>query len=445
MTADLYKDDLNQLPGGELYRAIEAFTRVLAPFESRPQENYRLDFKQEWSDGALKTVAAFANTFGGVLIIGVSEKDGRPDCLVGIESAGELKTRIASSIASNISPTPSYEVGECTTPEKRLCVVRVRKGTQLHFLTKKGESPVYVRNEDESRPADAARLQALIADRLSARDSEHDLVARTLVIRSQLFVTTAGITGEAAEQEKRVRQRSNTALVVAVIPFAGQRLELDRSVENKFHQMIRKNYPQIFELDGSMSRREDRGRDWFEYSLLHNDRDYERKWRLNSSCEFAYASQMKVSLEGAGDHWSLCDVAGHLIFTLRAAKDLWDFAGYLGSARLGAYLDVPGLALAYYGDRHPYGFPSLFHNSHLSIDARACSREATPVSHGSAEADVNYASVTTELSDNVGLVLNQLLRALGRDADLGLLRSEAEHLTTVKISSRGFWGGYEVG
>jgi hypothetical protein len=29
------------------------------------QEGYLLDFKETWSDSALKTVAAFANTFGG--------------------------------------------------------------------------------------------------------------------------------------------------------------------------------------------------------------------------------------------------------------------------------------------------------------------------------------------------------------------------------------------
>src|SRR5215469_5517417 len=116
MAVDLYTDDLSGLSNQQVYDAIEAFTRLADPVDARPREGFVLDFKQDWSDSALSTVAAFSHTFGGLLFVGVSESSGRPDKFVGIEGPGELKTKLASSIATNISPTPSFEIAECGVP-----------------------------------------------------------------------------------------------------------------------------------------------------------------------------------------------------------------------------------------------------------------------------------------------------------------------------------------
>jgi predicted HTH transcriptional regulator len=178
MTLDLYRDDLNRPSGTELYSAIEAFCRISEIIDNRPQEGFLLDFKQEWSEKTLRTVASFANTFGGLLFVGISEENAKPKEIIGIQSNCEIKTQIASSIASNISPTPPYDIAECSSPgepAKRLCIVRVRKSAQLHLLTKKNEQPVYVRNADESRPAQAAELRALIEQRSGLATHAFDL------------------------------------------------------------------------------------------------------------------------------------------------------------------------------------------------------------------------------------------------------------------------------
>ena len=113
-----------------------------------------------------------------MLIVGITENDARPDEIVGVCSPqSELKTRIASSIAGNISPTPPFDIGECALPTdaaQKLCVIRVRSGNALHLLTKKGEQPVCVRNEDESRPA-AAQLRSLIDRRYDANRTESEV------------------------------------------------------------------------------------------------------------------------------------------------------------------------------------------------------------------------------------------------------------------------------
>jgi hypothetical protein len=66
---DFYKDDLTAPEDKDLYTAIEVFTRISLPQTERTQEGYLLDFKAIWSDTALKAVAAFANTFGGLLVL----------------------------------------------------------------------------------------------------------------------------------------------------------------------------------------------------------------------------------------------------------------------------------------------------------------------------------------------------------------------------------------
>src|SRR3979490_2834406 len=84
MADDLYHVNLQSVPGISLYRLIHEFTSMERPSGDRPREGYLLDYKEDVSDRFLRSVAAFANTFGGLLIVGVTEKDGRPDKLAGV-------------------------------------------------------------------------------------------------------------------------------------------------------------------------------------------------------------------------------------------------------------------------------------------------------------------------------------------------------------------------
>jgi len=114
------------------------------------------------SDRFLRSVAAFANTFGGLLIVGITEIDGRPDGLVGVPVQGEWKTKIASMIAAICFLVPNLKLQNVPcplTPGEAIC--GQGPGNAGNLLTgKKGEPhPVYVRNEDQSVPADASQLR----------------------------------------------------------------------------------------------------------------------------------------------------------------------------------------------------------------------------------------------------------------------------------------------
>jgi Schlafen, AlbA_2 len=455
VTVDLYRDDLAALPDAQLSSAIEAFCRIGDPIQDRPREDYRLDFKEEWKEKALRVVASFANTFGGLLFIGVTEEGGKPKEILGVQSQGEIKTKIASSIASNISPTPPYDIGECALAgdgTKRLCVVRVRRGAQLYFLTTKGESnPVYIRNADESRPAQAAELRALIEQRPVSVEAGSDFSIRIAEWRDHF-----GVTKKLETQPDRSRTRSPTYFKVVILPLGRSRLILDQALEEALKQIVGVRYPgvsallplaPVIELD------EDRGRDWYRLRWLHTNLDYERSWRVNSRADFGFATQTKYPLAGYGDCWSLCDIALGLISTLTAAKSWWEAFGYFGDARLIAWLDVQMLKL-HQLEKYPYGFAPLFYNrsrwpetgkwppkfagqreypfseadTTLAKDVLTIS-EAQSNGNAVAQVDLNYASLRTdELPEIVALVMNQFIRSLGHVANLKRLRQETANL-----------------
>lgn len=55
-----------------------SYQDVLDFCATKTKENEVLDYKEDFPTKLQKTIAAFANTYGGIIIIGVGEKDGFP-------------------------------------------------------------------------------------------------------------------------------------------------------------------------------------------------------------------------------------------------------------------------------------------------------------------------------------------------------------------------------
>src|SRR5260370_37715527 len=67
MNVDLFTADFGSLSNDLRYAAIASLA------QAQPMESNRHDFKTVWTNDAIKDVAAFANTFGGLLVIGVEK------------------------------------------------------------------------------------------------------------------------------------------------------------------------------------------------------------------------------------------------------------------------------------------------------------------------------------------------------------------------------------
>lgn len=123
-------------------------------------ESKVLEFKRDLSSltPILKTIVAFANTAGGILVIGVSA-DGS---LVGISDIFKAEETITSAIADSITPAILPEIEIATVKEKSLLIIKVSHWRAPFYLTKEGiPNGVYIRLGSTSRPAGPGLIQEL--------------------------------------------------------------------------------------------------------------------------------------------------------------------------------------------------------------------------------------------------------------------------------------------
>ncbi len=95
----------------------------------------------------LKTISAFANTEGGSLIFGVSDKK----IPVGIEDIQDTTTKIAEIINAHIEPVPQYQLIPLQEEGLDFLRIEVAKGTSTpYYYSSNGTRVAYIRLGDES-------------------------------------------------------------------------------------------------------------------------------------------------------------------------------------------------------------------------------------------------------------------------------------------------------
>ncbi len=126
-------------------------------------EGEHVEFKESVNDSTVKTIAAFANSDGGRVYIGVSD-DGE---ILGVENVDDELLKLTNKMHSNIRPdVPMMVTTDVETfGDKKLIVVTVNRGSKRpYYLASKGLRPegVYVRSGASSIPSsDTAILQMI--------------------------------------------------------------------------------------------------------------------------------------------------------------------------------------------------------------------------------------------------------------------------------------------
>jgi hypothetical protein len=155
---------------------------------STPLESVRLEFKRlaPGPDELLKKLSGFANTFGGYLVVGADEQDGRLSGLPGIEPRPNYRQTVIQQCASGVVPVIDVFVSDpIPTPSdgERVCyVIHVPESDRTpHFLN--GRRGAYVRVDEHShRVADKLatyeEVMALASRRRLLVERRHDLVER---------------------------------------------------------------------------------------------------------------------------------------------------------------------------------------------------------------------------------------------------------------------------
>ncbi len=123
-------------------------------------ESKVLEFKRDISslEPILKAIVAFANTAGGIVVIGRTDEG----VLVGVKDVFKAEESLASSIADNIRPSIFPEIEIATVNSKDFLVVKVSHWRAPFYLKNAGmPQGVYVRLGSTNRPASPELLAEL--------------------------------------------------------------------------------------------------------------------------------------------------------------------------------------------------------------------------------------------------------------------------------------------
>ncbi len=161
-----------------------SFDEIISFCQEGHIEGIQLDYKKEIpAKGLSKHFAAFSNTRGGVIIIGVEEdKDtGKPAAFNGIKNEGKIVDRL-HQYAAEVQPIPSYQIH--TTDEKEgkvFILIRIFEGDRTPYYVH-NDANLWIRTGNISNPIDIAfpdYAEILFNKKIEAEKQREIFVRRT--------------------------------------------------------------------------------------------------------------------------------------------------------------------------------------------------------------------------------------------------------------------------
>jgi hypothetical protein len=231
---DLFNTDLSALTITD----IEDFLVINGPEEQRPAEGIKLDYKVKEGADLADTVAAFANTHGGLLFVGVESKKQKHNVPTAIPGAsftgGDVRARLIGKISSQVTPRPDVEVGVVRVSAQSpnaVAVIRVREGVFPPYQFSSGDKVrIPVRLQDTNRQASLREIEQLLSKRASFAETPEERVQKFLIapLNPAFMADVNADTG----------QLGRAYHAWAVRPRLPLRLRLDRGFDKSLREMI---------------------------------------------------------------------------------------------------------------------------------------------------------------------------------------------------------------
>jgi hypothetical protein len=129
---------------------VEDIRTIIADVAEEERESLFFERKRRVSSASLaKSCAAFANTYGGLLLVGIGDED---DELLGIDAIAEPQVWVKDVLRGHVLPLPPFRARSLSLEEDRaLLLVLVEESSSTpHLITRQGA--IYVRNPGSSDP-----------------------------------------------------------------------------------------------------------------------------------------------------------------------------------------------------------------------------------------------------------------------------------------------------
>jgi len=138
------------------------FEDVVSFCEQGISENVNLDYKQQLPKELEKTISAFANTYGGIILIGVKEHDSKPKLPVeGIDFQEHYEDRIMNIIVDNIYPPIIPEIQVCPQRNnKTFIIIRIPQSNDTPHAIR-GNTEAYIRTGNRNKRENLATMEQL--------------------------------------------------------------------------------------------------------------------------------------------------------------------------------------------------------------------------------------------------------------------------------------------
>ncbi len=315
MERNLFQINLDNLQ----FSDIEQFNGIKRPENERPKEGIRLDFKEEIPEKIGDTVTAFANTYGGLIILGVKSdknKQNIPVEIAGISGTKDIKPTIVNKILSTVYPRPSFSIGVAIHDKKLdhvVVVIRVDESRIAPHMYIAGQSnKISVRVEDENRYASLQEIEILFEKR--KRLASEDFLTKTL---SDLYIYW---------KQNGQKSRSGNHHKISLIPFDDLGIRLDRNSEQIFYDFIGIK----FRKDKNINT-ENRHAEYYQIEAPNMESDYHRIWRLYTSGAIEFISQVG---KGQPRQENIGDMIVDVISIIEAYKTFLEAKGFFGKTYL---------------------------------------------------------------------------------------------------------------
>ena len=122
--------------------------------------DYKLTLEERRPKSWLKSVSAFANSKGGIILFGVNDSTHE---LEGLDNIQQVAEKITEIINAKILPLPRYEINSFTEDGKDFLELKIGDGPSTpYYLVIDGRKEAYIRSENQSIPAPEHILNNLI-------------------------------------------------------------------------------------------------------------------------------------------------------------------------------------------------------------------------------------------------------------------------------------------